>query len=69
MTLNGNPLFTGLSFSPGPVKQIHVHYTMFPGSAPWHFLDFSEAAPVARAQRGRAERSERSEAGHLGGMI
>jgi len=32
---------------PKPVKQIHVHYTMFPGSAPWHFLDFSEAAPVA----------------------
>jgi hypothetical protein len=31
---------------PKPVRRIHVHYTMFPGSAPWHFLDFSEAAPV-----------------------
>lgn len=31
---------------PKPVPRVHIHYTMFPGSAPWHFLDFSEAAPV-----------------------
>ena len=32
---------------PKPVRRVHIHYTMFPGSAPWHFLDFSEAAPVS----------------------
>jgi len=32
---------------PKPVRRVHVHYTMFPGQAPWHFLDFTEAVPVS----------------------
>ena len=27
---------------PTPAQVIRVNYTMFPGSAPWNFLDFSE---------------------------
>eukprot|EP01051_Picozoa_sp_SAG22_P012457 SAG22_NODE_1297_length_4813_cov_219.933602_3_plen_186_part_00 len=31
---------------PPPVYVVRINYTMFPGSAPWNFLDFSEVVPV-----------------------
>ena len=36
---------------PPPLQLIRINYTMFPGSAPWNFLDFSEVREETKKKK------------------